>query len=109
MTPTVGYVVLAIYAALLAAGGIMGYVKAASRPSLIAGVASAVLVAIGLALAASGIRGGFWLAGAVAIALTVLFGVRYGKSGKFMPSGMLGLVSVVVVALLAWLLLAPGS
>ena len=58
---------------------------------------------------AAGIQGGFWLAGAVAIALTVLFGVRYGKSGKFMPSGMLGLLSVVVAALLAWMLLAPRS
>lgn len=103
MSPTVGYVVLGIYAALLAAGGIMGYVKAGSRPSLIAGLASAALTAIGLALAAAGRPAGFWLGWVVAIALTVVFGIRYRKSGKVMPSGMLAVVSLLVVALMAWM------
>jgi uncharacterized membrane protein (UPF0136 family) len=94
-------VVLFIYALLLAGGGVMGFLKAGSKPSLIAGVGSAVLTLI--ALAAS-----FWreyealvFATAVALLLCLFFNYRFvSKSRKFMPSGLLAVVSLVVLGLM---------
>ena len=41
--PLIAPITLGIYAVLLGVGGIIGFVKAGSRPSLIAGLISAVL------------------------------------------------------------------
>ncbi len=83
-----------IYTALLLVGGIIGFVKAGSRASLIASGGSA----IPLALAAAGILP-FLAAPIVLTALLVVFGIRLAKTRKFMPSGMLlGLTLVTLAA-----------
>src|SRR2546421_689139 len=82
-----------IYAALLAAGGIMGFVKARSRPSLIAGLVSALaaLVALWFSLLRSPL--GFPLGMALSAVLFVFFGYRYAlRNRKFMPNGMMAVV-----------------
>ena len=109
MTPTIIEIALGVYIVLLAAGGAIGYLKAKSRPSLIAGLASALLCAIGLGLAVSGSAFGFQLSWLVALLLTFLFGFRLFKSRKFMPSGFLAIVSLAMVALLSSLLLSGGK
>ncbi|HEV3121929.1 MAG TPA: TMEM14 family protein [Isosphaeraceae bacterium] len=100
MDPIVGQVTLGVFAALLAVGGTLGYVKARSRPSLFAGFTSAIL-AIGCdLLIASHPALGLGLGALLAALLVALFSARYAKSRKFMPSGMMGAVSVVVLAIL---------
>lgn len=105
MSVTVGLVALGIYAALLAAGGVMGYVKAASRPSLIAGLAcaAATLVALAVGLLTTP-ASGFVLGLLIAAGLAVFFFARWRKSRKFMPAGMLSGLSAVMSALLLALL-----
>lgn len=103
MNPRVGLVVLIIYAVLLIVGGVIGFVKARSRPSLIAGTVSGV-IAIGCA-ALSGIYDaaiGFSLALALAIVLFLFFGYRAVSARKFMPAGMLAILSVLVIAVMVW-------
>ena len=97
-------IVLIAYGVLVAAGGIFGYVKSQSRPSLIAGSVSGLfLIAAGL-LVLMGVAAGAYLGFAVNVLLVVLFGMRFGKTRKFMPSGMMLALSVVVAGVLVSML-----
>ncbi len=101
LDPIVGHVTLGIYAALLAVGGIMGFFKARSRASLIAGLVSAAAALVALVLARLGYALGFPLGMALAIVLFLFFGYRFALRGrKFMPSGLLAVLSLVVLAIM---------
>ena len=96
MHPT-AVLLLWVYIALLLAGGLVGFLKAGSKASLGASVGSAiplVFVALGVLPAL--------VANAVLSALVVVFIVRYRKSGKFMPSGMLVALSAAADVALLW-------
>ncbi len=114
ISPLLGQVTLGIYAALLAVGGVMGFVKARSKASLVSGLLSAVAALV--ALRFSTLRKpylGFPLGMALAIALFLLFGYRYAaKNRKFMPSGLLAIVSLIVLGVMIVVMdwsLPPGS
>ena len=101
ISPIVGQVTLAIYGVLLALGGLIGYFKAGSRPSLIAGMLSAVAAFAALGLSVGRSQLGVGLGSLLSIVLFVLFGYRYAiKTGKFMPSGMLAVISLVVLGVM---------
>ncbi len=103
MTPEtallLGRVTLGLYGLLLAAGGTMGYVKAGSRPSLIAGLASGAIALVLLGVTFGSPRVALMLAILLGAAMSAVFAMRLKKTGKFMPSGMLLAVSVVEMAL----------
>src|SRR5262245_18883556 len=101
MHPLVPHATLGIYALLLAMGGIMGFVKARSRPSLIAGLVSAVAALVALGLSVAGNLWGRPLGLLLSVALFIFFGYRYAtKNRRFMPNGMMAVVSLVVVLVL---------
>jgi uncharacterized membrane protein (UPF0136 family) len=91
--------VLWIYIVLLLAGGVMGLVKAGSKISLITSTVFAVL----LALCVTGVLRPFYIADILIGLLVVVFGIRFAKGRKFMPSGLMLALSLGV---LAYLLLA---
>ncbi len=97
----VGQVTLGIYALLLAVGGVIGYLKAGSKPSLIAGSISAVAALAALGLSMANHRMGVPLGLILSITLFVMFGYRYAvKTRKFMPSGLLAVASLVVLGVM---------
>ncbi len=97
-----------VYGLLLIVGGLVGYSKAQSRPSLIAGSVSGILA---LLFSYVGLRGNdllaLFLLAAEAILLSAFFYMRYASSKKFMPSGMMLAVSVLsLIVYLAGVLVA---
>lgn len=85
------------YALALLAGGVMGFVRAGSVPSL---VGSSVYAA--LALAAAFLVGrnplvGLGLGTLTSLVVGVFFLMRYLNTGKLMPAGMALALSVVVL------------
>lgn len=90
------------YGGIVLAGGVAGFVMARSRPSLIAGIASAALLLGAGMLMLRGERAGWIGAMAVAGLLLAFFAARWLKGRKFMPAGMMVLASAAALALLAW-------
>ena len=98
MAPDKISIVLWIYIVLLLAGGLMGFIKAGSKISLITSAAFAAL----LALCALNIIKPFWIANIIVGALVLVFGMRFAKGKKFMPSGlMLALSTIMLLVLLS--------
>jgi uncharacterized membrane protein (UPF0136 family) len=97
---------LYIYGVLLILGGAMGYVKAKSVPSLVAGVVCGV-IAIFL-----GFRYPWHFApyAALLLALFLIFimGKRYLKTRKAMPALLIVVLSLIVAIVQVWVLLVPG-
>jgi uncharacterized membrane protein (UPF0136 family) len=105
MNPRVGLVVLIVYAVLLIVGGVIGFVKARSRPSLIAGVVSGILALIAAWISStpgSNEDAGYSLALLLAVILFIFFGYRASKTRKFMPGGLLAVASVLVIGVMLW-------
>ncbi len=91
-------IILWVYIVLLLGGGLMGFIKAKSKISLVTSALFAVL----LALCATSVIRPFYVADVLVGLLLVVFGIRFAKGRKFMPSGlMLALSAVVLAALLA--------
>lgn len=90
--------VLWVYIVLLVVGGLVGWLKAGSKVSLIV----SVLFAAALSACAMG-----WITlplgpDLLLIVLLLLFGWRLLQSKKFMPSGLMLALTVVALALRHW-------
>lgn len=86
---------VAVYGVVVAGGGIGAFVRSGSKPSVISGVLA------GLVLAAAYFKDSIPLALGTAAALAVVFAIRFAKSKKFVPAGMLCAVSLVAAAFFA--------
>ena len=90
--------VLWIYIVLLLVGGLIGFFKAKSRVSLIS---SSVFAAV-LVLAQTGIFNPTVarnLVNVLLAALLVVFALRLAKTRKFMPSGLMLVLTILALAL----------
>lgn len=93
------HTVLWIYIVLLLVGGLIGFLKAGSKVSLItSAVAAALLILTAIpGLFGTGLARG--LADAIMAALLVVFAIRLGKTKKFMPSGLMFVITGLALAL----------
>ncbi|XP_074642457.1 transmembrane protein 14C-like [Tubulanus polymorphus] len=83
------------YAAFIALGGIFGYVKAGSTMSLLSGLVCGGLLGVG-AFQLSENPQNVHLALGTSVFLSGMMGFRFVNSGKFMPAGMVAVVSVLM-------------
>ena len=98
---TLKVTILWIYIVLLISGGLMGYLKAKSKASIIASTISAIpLILVGLKVLPS------TLASILLGVLLILFGSKYIRSGKLMPSGIMCIITLVTFSF--WLILGDN-
>lgn len=87
--------ILWVYIVFLVIGGVIGFVKAQSKPSLIASLLFGTLLALG----ASGIVTFRYWTEALLVLLALVFGARLVKTRKFMPAGMMEVATILVLVL----------
>jgi len=94
-----------IFGALTILGGVIGYVKAGSVPSIIAGAITGVLLLVAGALLPEHRAAGLAAAFIVSLLLAAQFVPKFIRTGKVMPAGLMSILSVIgiVVAVVAWL------
>jgi uncharacterized membrane protein (UPF0136 family) len=88
------FVLFGIYLALLVVGGLMGYLKAGSRVSLVTSLMAAAVIAV--CVFALG-RTGLYAAMGVQGLLIAVFAARLAKTKKFMPAGLMIVVTVAAL------------
>lgn len=87
--------ILWTYVVLLVVGGLIGFFKAKSKVSLI----MSVVFAAALSLCAAGVIVQPYAIDVLLAVLLVVFGMRLAKTKKFMPAGLMLVVTLVALAL----------
>ena len=90
------HLVLWIYIVLVLAGGLAGWLKAGSKVSFI----MAAIFGLLLALCNVGVIRPFYIADILVAVLLAVFVMRLVKTRKFMPSGLMVLLSAAALLLL---------
>jgi len=96
---TQGFLVL--FGLFTIAGGVLGFVKAKSKPSLIAGGLSGLLLLTAAWLMRTPGRPGLVLGLLVSLALAGRFVGAYRKTKKVMPAGVMSALAVIGILLTA--------
>jgi uncharacterized membrane protein (UPF0136 family) len=89
-------VILWIYIVLLIIGGLIGFLKGKSKVSLIMSVAFAVV----LSFCAAGIIIYSYVSDILLVVLLCVFAMRLGKTKKFMPAGLMLVLTIATLALM---------
>ena len=93
-----------VFGALTIAGGVVGYVKAGSVASIIAGSVTGVLLLVAAFLLPEHRAMGLATAFIISLLLAAQFVPRFIRTGRVMPAGMMSILSVigVIAAIVAW-------
>ena len=88
------------YGLLAGLGGIWGYIKSRSKPSLISGCISGGLLLIAALMQSQGASPGLLLAKVITLLLLIVFAIRLTKTRKLMPSGIMLVAGAIVTVCL---------
>jgi uncharacterized membrane protein (UPF0136 family) len=94
-----------VFGLLTIVGGVIGYAKAGSTISIIAGSISGILLLLAAFLLPGNLAVGLALAAVVSIALAGRFVPAFIKTGHLMPAGLMSVLSVIgiIMAIVAWM------
>ncbi len=94
---TTAWIIL-IYGILVVAGGVLGYLKAQSTASLLAGgISGLLLIGAAVAMMRGSYQLGWWAALIIAILLLARFGMASLNNFKMMPGGMMIILSLIAI------------
>jgi uncharacterized membrane protein (UPF0136 family) len=93
-----------IFGVLTIAGGVVGYVKAGSVASIVAGSVTGVLLLVAAFLLPEHHAIGLATAFIVSLLLAAQFVPKFIRTGRIMPPGTMSVLSVIgiIVAIVAW-------
>ena len=93
-----------VFGVLTVAGGVVGYVKAGSVASIIAGSITGVLLLVAAFLLPEHRAIGLATAFIISLLLAAQFAPKFIRTGRVMPAGMMSILSVIgiIVAIVAW-------
>lgn len=94
--------ILWIYIVLLVIGGLIGFLKAKSKISLITSIIFAVILGFVAVDQPKPVFSVEWSWGILSF-LALIFFIRLLRTRKFMPSGMMLLVTAVAIVAMVWL------
>lgn len=83
-----------VYALLVVIGGMIGFIKANSVPSLIMGMIFALGLLLSAVAMAKGIKLGYYFAMTLAAILACFFAYRYAISYHILPGGVMAVLSL---------------
>ncbi len=86
-----------IYAFMVLAGGVIGFAKANSIPSLIMGTSFSLALFGGAIGMVRGRSISFYFTMALTAVLAIFFGYRLILTGSFMPAGLMSILSLIVL------------
>ena len=94
-----------VFGILTIAGGVVGYVKAGSVASIVAGGVTGILLLVAAFLLPEYRAAGLATACIVSLLLAAQFVPKFLRTGRVMPAGMMSILSVIgiIVAIVAWL------
>jgi len=93
-----------VFGVLTIAGGVVGYVKADSVASIIAGSITGILLLVAAFLLPERRAIGLATAFIISLLLAAQFAPKFLRTGRVMPAGMMSILSVigVIAAIVAW-------
>jgi len=93
-----------IFGLLTIAGGVVGYVKAGSVASIIAGSITGILLLVAAFVMPEHRVAGLATALIVSLLLAAYFTRKYLSTGAVMPAGIMSVLSIIgiIVAIVAW-------
>ena len=93
-----------VFGVLTIAGGVVGYVKAGSVASIIAGSITGVLLLVAAFLLPEHRAIGLATAFIISLLLAAQFAPKFIRTGRVMPAGMMSILSVIggIAAIVAW-------
>lgn len=94
-----------IFGLLTIVGGVIGFVKAGSTASIIAGSISGIALIVAAYLLPGNVVLGLAIAGLVSLLLAGRFIPAFMKTGQAMPAGLMSALSVIglILAIVAWI------